>query len=62
MSTGTGAVTVATEKTQLLTAAVVVFADVGAWGEFDTFMRCVKQIMSLVTHRISSTPDGCRFS
>lgn len=60
VSTGAGALTVATEKTQLFTAAVVVFADVGAWGERDTFMRCVvKQIMSWVKHSISSIPGGC---
>lgn len=60
MSTGAGALPVATVKTQLFTAAVVVFADVGAWGECDTFMRCVvKQIMSLVKHSISSIPGGC---
>lgn len=59
MSTGAGALSVATEKTQLFTAAVV-FADVGAWGECDTFMRCVvKQIMSLVKHSISSIPGAC---
>lgn len=36
MSTGAGALAVTTEKTQLLTAAVVDFADIGAWGECDT--------------------------
>lgn len=38
VSTGAGALHVATEKTQLFTPAVVVFADVGAWGECDTFI------------------------
>lgn len=41
VSTGAGALPVASEKTQLFTATVVVFADVGAWGKCDTFMRCV---------------------
>ena len=38
VSAGAGAISVATEKTQLFTATVVVFADVGACGEHDMFM------------------------
>ena len=57
VSTGTGALGVASIETQLLTAAIVVFADIGAWGECDTFMRrVVKQIMSLVKCSISALP------
>ena len=59
VSTGAGALIVATEKTQLFTAAVVVFADVGACREGDMFMRSVvTQIMSLVKHSISSISGG----
>lgn len=48
VSTGAGAIPVATVETQLFTAAVV-FADVGTWGEFDAFMMgVVKQIINLV--------------
>lgn len=38
VSTGAGAISVATEKTQLFTATVVVFADVGACRENDMFI------------------------
>lgn len=63
MSTGAGARRVATEKTQLFAPAVVVFADVGAWGECDKFMwRAVKQIMSLFQPSVSLIPEGCCLS